>query len=1289
MAKTIPGQEGDFIVTTGNPPVKPPVPQPPSFDDLNVPLTLIVTIYPNTPTFNPHVATFASQLTIVPIELSYDEALQQEFNRLLSGKIDTFFDNDRVGKTLLNYGNDLQSLLLNWKYDDSDSTKSSIFVKLYEPLPQQVDVNSTSWIVRELTPPLLDQLSVIAPPVPQPKQFLRAPNFDITVNNSFGIEVNNVTLETLLTTGSFDVVNTVDPVIQEWFTTNLEGMLLNVDYTDFNNFVFYSSATKRIEAFTQKLLRLEELNQILSEQSASIAGSVTNFTSSMSYPAYERMQEERIELIRSFDGYEQFLYYNSGSVYSSSFTPLDDDSQVYYFSKASWPKISGSVISVASASSAALYPITSTDLTPFNFDSTTTDWLSAIKSIANEFDLENTNRLQKLLPEYLQNDPASTDFLTFIDMIGHHMDILKVYIDEMPSIYDRDSDPSVGISAEQAWAIASSFGIDLPNQYTLKTLVDYTIGQLGTVDPKVYREYASETWKRFLHNYIFILKNKGTKNALRTLMNVYGVLPTTLQIRETATPSFYLTQSFELYDEQTNTLVFNQSGPSYIAIPISSSTFNMPVSIETRFKATPTTQSYLFTGGTSGSWSVRLTPFTGSYGTVEILSASVVDFSSSYLPLFDGDYFTLRLLNSASVASLTVKQADSDGDIIYSSTTNAATTTIGQLWQSSSYIYLGSNTVPFKGNIDEFRMWDELTSDSTFDFHVKYPGLYNGNTINSAMDDLLVRLSFNQPINLGTSPYVINNESPYIRTRSSITALTQFSASGFANTSTYPYSMNIEDRTVLRYAPNFGGSQFVSNKITIEPPPTYHYTGTGSAVTPTLFPNKSMMSTHTKKEKVLSNNVIGFYFSPTDAINDSIIRSIGNIDLQDYIGDPTDLYRSNYPNLETLSRLYWLNYAYTINYNTFIDLISTAFNGIFAQAKSLVPARSKLLTGIVIEPHILERSKIPLRQLEKDELDNYALIPEIKEMQPIGSFDTLDTSLFITEDDTVDGELEDLNTSVSADETSNPVAYFITIDSNSERRSYELSLLKYFGVSSILELTPAELQLYTQLISTFRPSNNVDVNQIMLDATDALPVNEFTEVIIPYSDFDYIGSTDYFLQVSGAVLVPSSSLIRINQNVLTDKGIWTYGSTYAINDMVAYSGSEYQCTTPLSTTGFISYISPNQDTFNWRSVKYTNVFRWDVRKATQISGDIELVKYWNVYTPFTGYDKRHYRYSRDNRLGTKRHQWLGCENTKTTSFDGGPAVEIVPSAGDVLVVTTGSPPVVRTNDNAGPILDVQ
>ena len=128
-------------------------------------------------------------------------------------------------------------------------------------------------------------------------------------------------------------------------------------------------------------------------------------------------------------------------------------------------------------------------------------------------------------------------------------------------------------------------------------------------------------------------------------------------------------------------------------------------------------------------------------------------------------------------------------------------------------------------------------------------------------------------------------------------------------------------------------------------------------------------------------------FDISDTTNDLIqARISSSFDYDNFIGDPRDNYESNYNLLDELAEKlftdeqngsiynYW-NYVSKLwkdanwNWNDvpfeayrqtgdFVRLIKFFDNSIFRMVKDFVPARSNVNTGVIIKPHILNRSKI-------------------------------------------------------------------------------------------------------------------------------------------------------------------------------------------------------------------------------------------------------------------------------------------------------------------------------------------
>ena len=165
----------------------------------NMKFNISVIVLPYLPRFDIAVIEEESIINFIAIPLFLEASITEEIDRLLSGKIENFFDNERQLKTLLNFGTDYQALITNWKLDESNTTGQGLILKLYKPLPSEVAPRTSVFISRELSYPTVEKISVIESPTPLPNVYLRYPNKRLKVAGRTGGVVNNVTLNTLLT----------------------------------------------------------------------------------------------------------------------------------------------------------------------------------------------------------------------------------------------------------------------------------------------------------------------------------------------------------------------------------------------------------------------------------------------------------------------------------------------------------------------------------------------------------------------------------------------------------------------------------------------------------------------------------------------------------------------------------------------------------------------------------------------------------------------------------------------------------------------------------------------------------------------------------------------------------------------------------------------------------------------------------------------------------------------------------------------------------------------------------
>jgi len=161
---------------------------------------------------------------------------------------------------LLNLTDNTQFLVINVA---TDVDNSSILLKLYEPLPQNVNPKTSLWITEEIIEPYVFNLNLDTSIIPESPDQLRGPNFSIDVDIKQNVATKYENYSSLVSslTGSsyYQVLNYM----------NDSSYDLNIDYTSFNNFIHFSSAKTRLNVFYTKVKQIEGYNNDINTISAS------------------------------------------------------------------------------------------------------------------------------------------------------------------------------------------------------------------------------------------------------------------------------------------------------------------------------------------------------------------------------------------------------------------------------------------------------------------------------------------------------------------------------------------------------------------------------------------------------------------------------------------------------------------------------------------------------------------------------------------------------------------------------------------------------------------------------------------------------------------------------------------------------------------------------------------------------------------------------------------------------------------------------------------------------------
>ena len=259
------------------------------------------------------------------------------------------------------------------------------------------------------------------------------------------------------------MVQNQQQIIDKYISSSFGELDVNIDYSELDNFVHYSSATERLKNFKYKIELVEYYNnQITTLNSVSESSEVN--TNKALYRKYKD------NVIGGFDGFETFLYKEqTGSFYTHGIT----GSAVYHnkWSVEPWPKINYSVTS----SKDGLYPGAQYKLHP-STATVVTDWYDGLLASASLWDTHNNNALIKAVPEHIREDNNNSEFETFVHMIGHHYDILWTYVKHQSDIWNRQEHPAHGMSKDLLYDAAESLGWSLINGNQSERLFEYLLG---------------------------------------------------------------------------------------------------------------------------------------------------------------------------------------------------------------------------------------------------------------------------------------------------------------------------------------------------------------------------------------------------------------------------------------------------------------------------------------------------------------------------------------------------------------------------------------------------------------------------------------------------------------------------------------------------------------------------------------------------------------------------------------------------------------------------------------------
>ncbi len=902
-----------------------------------------------------------TELRVTAKDISNSE-LKQSSQRFINEISNSPFLRDFV----LNFGKDQIVVGVNIILNEVPST-SELLIKLSEPLPNNISTLSTFSIAEEITSQIIIEQDLGSFELSDNSIPLQGPNFkiDTRLNNSIpsGYKNYNEILNFNQLTSYQNLTNKLEnrevPEIQYDFirtpSGSNEGNPQETTY-HFENFVHFGSALERVKNFKYKL----ELIELYNSQLNNLSNTFGNFI----FDEIALIKNKQTNLLNTLDGYEQFLYYGSGAL--------------------SWPKST-------SSTPYTLYSITSSQATTWLGDERDTypNYGGQLLS-ASLFDNQNEHSLVRLIPNHIIENPNNAFYITFVHMLGQHYDHIWAHIKHLTEI--NDSHHVRGISKNLVYHSLKSLGLETFDQFENANLMEYILGEepqnsnfydtptnqtLTTISnggsiPK--ESITKEIWKRLYHNAPYLLKTKGTERGLKALMSCYGVPATILNVKEYGGSSRDKTTYKTFSYEKSGLALKGDSGTDgyFIKTAWSSSlTDNLKSTaktVEFRIKPHRSNNNYnLFSlTGSDMSHHLTLEPWTGNdisssgdanqYGRLTFSSYSSTT-STQYFPIYNGDFWNIFVgigeFKNASTrrgVDFGAYQSNHLKNINYYTTSSQPLNSqldffnLRNIWgltpldsdyisPGSPYCYIGSSN--YSGSLQEVRYhFGELLSHETLKKHALEPFMYSGNTPSSSYENVVLRLP------LGSNDYEIsasfhpNEDVNYLGIPES-------------NMSSQTWEEIIETHHLP--TPDTVGISTTSEKTRID---------TGTVDDNWLSYNKKT-ETSTQDRQPLDYPDLGVFFSPTTEINEDILYTLGSFRLDDYIGSPLPSAQSSsvYEDLSDIKDIYFKKVKRRYNYGDYIKLIQQIDHTLFKLIEQFVPMKANLKTGLVIEPHYLERTK--------------------------------------------------------------------------------------------------------------------------------------------------------------------------------------------------------------------------------------------------------------------------------------------------------------------------------------------
>ncbi len=429
----------------------------------------------------------------------------------------------------------------NIQLDIDDPLNPRVFIKLESPLLDEFSIDSTFYIVQPITSPVSYTVLI------QPEEVVIDEIIDLGRPNTTSATINYqnpgtrlLSLSQILSNPTQSSRNEIENFLSQ------SGLSLNIDHNNYEDFVFYSSAERRLQNFYEKVVDIENYSSSLARLSNTPGGATTR----------ENLQNNINNIIRGFTFYENFLYYTSGSN--------------------AWPKINTKPPFLLQTTGSIEV------LEWYGSTNTRNQYYGGQILSASDYDALNKNSLFYNIPQYLRDDEQNDQYKVFVDMIGEHFDEIWLYTKDITNKFDGDNRIDYGISKDLVSEAIKDFSLKLyQNNFSSKDIYNAFLGinesgsyypfnnitttlpaQEGDVYinnlvtssdvPTPVDDINKRIYKRIYHNTPYLLRSKGNLSNIRTLLNIYGIPRSILDIYQYGGKDRVNTNDWDLYKEIYN-----------------------------------------------------------------------------------------------------------------------------------------------------------------------------------------------------------------------------------------------------------------------------------------------------------------------------------------------------------------------------------------------------------------------------------------------------------------------------------------------------------------------------------------------------------------------------------------------------------------------------------------------------------------------------------------------------------------------------------------------------------------